>query len=129
MKKIKSFTSIWNVEGVLYAIGDIHMPFPMPYTQIVWVVGTWAFLWIFGDLPPFSLIDNLLMKWICIPFGLAWFMSKKSFDGKKPYRYLQSVILYLLRPKQTYAGKKVIYRKTKVDEYITAVRREIYVPN
>ncbi|MCM0747075.1 conjugal transfer protein, partial [Clostridioides difficile] len=28
MKKIKSYTGIWNVEKVLYAINDFNLPFP-----------------------------------------------------------------------------------------------------
>ncbi|NJA48917.1 conjugal transfer protein, partial [Clostridioides difficile] len=27
MKKIKSYTGIWNVEKVLYAINDFNLPF------------------------------------------------------------------------------------------------------
>ena len=29
MKKIKSYTGIWNVEKVLYAINDFNLPFPV----------------------------------------------------------------------------------------------------
>lgn len=37
MKKIKSYTGIWNVEKVLYAINDFTLPFPVTFTQIdVW---------------------------------------------------------------------------------------------
>jgi len=56
-------------------------------------------------------------------------MSKKSFDGKNPYRFLCAAFNYLIRPKETYAGKRVVYRKKTVNEYITAVRRDIYVPD
>ncbi len=34
MKKIKSYTGIWNVEKVLYAINDFNLPFPVTFTQI-----------------------------------------------------------------------------------------------
>ena len=30
MKKIKSYTSIWSVEKVIYAINDFQLPFPPP---------------------------------------------------------------------------------------------------
>ena len=32
MKKIKSYTSIWSVEKVIYAINDFQLPFP-PHAQ------------------------------------------------------------------------------------------------
>ena len=35
MKKIKSYTGIWNVEKVLYAINDFNLPFPVTFTQII----------------------------------------------------------------------------------------------
>ena len=40
MKKIKSYTGIWNVEKVLYAINDFNLPFPVTFTQITWFVIT-----------------------------------------------------------------------------------------
>ena len=34
MKKIKSYTGIWNVEKVLYAINDFTLPFPVTFTPV-----------------------------------------------------------------------------------------------
>ncbi|MCE0643151.1 conjugal transfer protein, partial [Clostridioides difficile] len=34
MKKIKSYTGIWNVEKVLYAINDFNLPFPVTFTPV-----------------------------------------------------------------------------------------------
>lgn len=34
MKKIKSYTSIWSVEKVIYAINDLQLPFPITFTQM-----------------------------------------------------------------------------------------------
>lgn len=50
----------------------------------------------------------------------------KTFDGKKPYGFLKSVIAYALRPKLTYAGKKVTLGRNQPQEAITAVRSEFY---
>lgn len=51
-------------------------------------------------------------------------MSQKTFDGKKPYGFLKSVITYALRTKLTYAGKKVKLHKKRVREAIMIVRSE-----
>lgn len=80
----------------------------------------------FRDLPPLCFTDNFLLLYLVIPIGTAVLMSKKTFDGKKPYSFLKSAVSFLLRPKQTYAGKRVKYRKVRTDEFITAVRREYY---
>ena len=128
MKQVKSYTSIWNVEKVIHAIGDINLLFPVTITQIGYFAGAAVVCFMVRSLPPFVYIKNTVI-WIAICIGIAYLMSKKSFDGKNPYRFLCSAFNYLIRPKETYAGKRVIYRKKTVNEYITAVRRDIYVPD
>ena len=38
MKKIRSYTSIWSVEKILYSINDFKLPFPITFTQMAWFV-------------------------------------------------------------------------------------------
>ena len=129
MKKIKSYTGIWNVEKVLYAINDFNLPFPVTFTQIAWFVMTEFIIILFGDLPPLSMIEGAFLKYFGIPVALTWFMSQKTFDGKKPYSFLKSQIAYALRPKITYAGKAVKLQKEVLNETITAVRSVNHVPD
>lgn len=129
MKKIRSYTSIWNVEKVIYAINDFQLPFPITFTQMAWFVVSLFVVILFGELPPFSLIDGAFLKYFGIPVALTWFMSQKTFDGKKPFGFLKSSVSYLVRPKVTYAGKPVKLGKEKIDTAITAVRSDLYVPN
>ena len=81
MKKIKSYTGIWNVEKVLYAINDFNLPFPVTFTQITWFVITEFIIILFGDIPPLSMIEGAFLKYFGIPVALTWFMSQKTFDG------------------------------------------------
>ncbi len=83
MKKIRSYTSIWNVEKVLYAINDVNLPFPVTFTQITWFVLTEFIIILFADLPPLSMIEGVFLKYFGIPVAITWFMSQKTFDGKK----------------------------------------------
>ena len=129
MKKIKSYTGIWNVEKVLYAINDFSLPFPVTFTQITWFVMTEFIIILLGDLPPLSMIEGAFLKYFGIPVAFTWFMSQKTFDGKKPYSYLKSMATYAMRPKVTYAGKAVRLHSQKFNESITAVRSEVYVPH
>ena len=128
MKK-GAFTSIWNVEKVLYAINDVNLPFPVTFTQITWFVLTEFIIILFADVPPLSMIEGAFLKYFGIPVALTWFMSQKTFDGKKPYSYIKTMVLYALRPKVTYAGKAVNLHKQKFEETITAVRSVTYVPD
>ena len=129
MKKIRSYTSIWSVEKVLYSINDFKLPFPITFTQMAWFVVSVFAVMLLGNLPPLSFIDGAFLKYFGIPVALTWFMSQKTFDGKKPYSYIKTMVLYALRPKVTYAGKAVNLHKQKFEETITAVRSVTYVPD
>lgn len=124
MKKLKSYTSIWSVEKVIYAINDFKLPFPVTFSQMAWFVGSLFFVIFLSHIPPLSLIEGTLLKYIGIPVGLTWFMSRKTFDGKKPYRFIQSMLLYFVRSKLTYAHKKVTFSKEVMNQETTIVRRE-----
>lgn len=126
MKKIRSYTSIWNVEKVIYAINDLQLPFPITFTQMTWFTVSLLVIVMFGSLPPLSLINGALLKYVGIPVGLTWFMSQKTFDGKKPYGFLKSILTYFIRSKTTYAGKAVKLQKQQFNEAITTVRSELY---
>ena len=102
---------------------------PVTFTQITWFVITEFIIILFGDIPPLSMIEGAFLKYFGIPVALTWFMSQKTFDGKKPYSFLKSQITYALRPKITYAGKAVKLHKQILNETITAVRSVNDVPD
>ena len=111
------------MEKVIYAINDFQLPFPITFTQMAWFVVSLFVVILFGELPPFSLIDGAFLKYFGIPVALTWFMSQKTFG------FLKSSVSYLVRPKVTCAGKPVKLGKEKFDTAITAVRSDLYVPN
>ncbi|WP_270223238.1 conjugal transfer protein [Lacticaseibacillus paracasei] len=123
MKKVRSYTSIWSVEKVLYAINDLQLPFPITFTQMTWFIVSLFAVMLLGDLPPLSSIDGAFLKYVGIPAGLTWFMSQKTFDNKKPMGFLRSVINYAITPKLIYAGKPVKSQKEKQTAAVTYVWR------
>ena len=125
MKKIRSYTSIWNVEKVIYAINDLKLPFPITFNQMTWFVLSLFVVIFLANVPPLSLIEGALLKYLGIPGFIAWFMSQKSFDGKKPVGFIRSIYHYYTSPHLTYANKKVQEMKQVVDVRITYVRSEI----
>ncbi|EPM6849799.1 conjugal transfer protein [Enterococcus faecalis] len=126
MKKIKSYTSIWNVEKVIYAINDLQLPFPITFTQMTWFVVSILFVILFSNIPPLSFIDGAFLKYLGLPVAITWFMSQKTFDGKKPYGFLKSILTYFFRPKLTYSYKPIKLKSQKLNELITIVRSELY---
>lgn len=125
MKKLRSYSSIWKVEQVIHSFGDAKLPIPMTVTQIIWFISMELAVVMLKNVPPLSFTDNPLFLYGCIPAGVTWFMSKKTFDGKKPYKFLQCVIAYALRPKVIFAGKPVRLKKHRENADITIVRSEI----
>lgn len=125
MKKLRSYSSIWKVEQVIHSFGDAKLPIPMTVTQIIWFISMELAVVMLKNVPPLSFTDNPLFLYGCIPTGVTWFMSKKTFDGKKPYSFVCSVIAYALRPKVTFAGKSVRLKKHRENADITVVRSEI----
>lgn len=71
MKKIKSYISIWSVKKVFYAINHLQLPFPVTFTQMTWFVVSRFLVILFGNLPPLSMIDDALLKYVGIPVGLT----------------------------------------------------------
>lgn len=124
MKKIRSYTSIWNVEKVIYAINDLKLPFPITFNQMTWFVLSLFLVIFLANVPPLSLIDGALLKYLGIPGFIAWFMSQKSFDGKKPIGFLRSIFRYFLSPKVMYGEKKVSENTVVLEASITYVRSE-----
>ena len=129
MKKIKSYTSIWSVEKVIYAINDFQLPFPLTFSQMAWFVVSLFVVILFGELPPFNMIDGVFLKYFGIPVAFTWFVSQKTFDGKKPFVFLKSAVTFALRPKVTYAGKAIRLKNQKFNTSVTAVRSVMYVPD
>ena len=125
MKKIRSYTSIWNVEKVIYAINDLRLPFPITFTQMTWFVLTLFLVIFLANVPPLSFINGALLKYLGIPGFIAWFMSQKSFDGKKPVGFVRSIYRYYTEPKVTYAEKKVSEQRIIIQPSITYVRSEV----
>ena len=125
MKKIRSYTSIWNVEKVIYAINDLKLPVAITFNQMTWFVLTLFFVICFASIPPLSFIEGAFLKYLGIPGFMAWFMSQKSFDGKKPVGFIRSIYQFYTGPKITFGGKRVTEGKVEISGTITYVRSEV----
>lgn len=123
MKKIRSYTSIWSVEKVLYAINDMNLPFPITFTQMTWFIISLFFVVLFADIPPLSLIEGAFLKYFGIPVGITWFMSQKTFDNKKPLGFLRSVCVYMVSHKVTFANRPLRLAKGQGISSFTVVTR------
>ncbi|MCR1953107.1 conjugal transfer protein [Clostridium sp. DSM 100503] len=120
--RIKTYTNIWRIEGILYSIYDIKLPVPVTYAQIGYLVFSFLFIIIFSDIFPLSIINNKLLKHFVIPIGFAWLMSKKTFDGKKPYSFIVCYVKYFFRNKLTTKSRDIKLKNIVVDSEIAILK-------
>ncbi|MGT3055127.1 TcpE family conjugal transfer membrane protein, partial [Enterococcus gallinarum] len=118
-----------NIEAVEEVLDQLNIPISVTFNQMAWFVLSLLFVIVFAHVPPLSMIEGAFLKYLGIPVAVTWFMSQKTFDGKKPLGFLRSFISYHLRFKVTFAGKKVKEQKKRWDEPITLVRSVNYVPD
>jgi hypothetical protein len=128
MEKIKSYSKIWNLDRVFYSVGDVKLPMPISGNFAIWSTILFVIMATFGKLLS-PLIPNKAVRIVVIPIAVAWIMSKKTFDGKKPLSFLKSVIAYWFRNKTTCMGKQVKTKQCKLRKDIPMVRSELYVPD
>lgn len=106
MKEVKTYTNIWKVERTFYAFNDIRLPRPVSVTFIFWFLAVFFLSLVMDGIPPF-IFDGVLVNNLAIPIFAAWFMNKKTFDGKKPYSFVKSAVSYFFMPKLSVRGKHV----------------------
>ena len=125
----KSYKSIWNVNRTLYSLGDINLPVPLTFGQIGWFVLGFTVMLLLGDALSFiPIIGNFFFRLLVIPIALSAFMSKKTFDGKKPYEFIKSALMYAGRSKTTARGEKLKREKQRVHVDIPIVESVFYSP-
>lgn len=105
MQPIRNWSKIWKIERVFYKISnEISLPRPVTQTFLIWfLLGFMLSLRMDGIFP--FVFDSALVNRLALPFFLAFFMNKRTFQGRKPYNYLFSILRFALRPKRTRRGK------------------------
>lgn len=122
MKIVRAYKNVWSVSRNLY-INLKGLSFQFSFLFVgVWIVLEIFMITVGRYLPIPASFDNPVVRYVAIPCGVAWFMDKKTFDDKRPYNFLWSVVRYLFRPKDTFLGRKVEYRDERIREIPTVVR-------
>ena len=52
MKKLRSYSSVWKVEQVIYSFGDAKLPTPVTVTQLLWLAASGVLVFAFRKVPP-----------------------------------------------------------------------------
>lgn len=114
MRHIRIYNHVFRIEKTVYSIQGVSLPIPVSYRQLIFFVGTMMIMICLNRFPPVSWIDYHLIKFVGIPFLVAWFFTRKTLDGKAPHRFILRYIEYKLSTR-FYARYKPL--KQKVCKY------------
>ena len=121
MRLVKSFNHVFSVVKSLYfSFGSISFKFSFVF--IGFFLAAEVFMLTMGRSIPLFRFDNPLVRYLVIPYLLAWVMDKKTFDDKKPYSFLRTFLVYLCKRKYTYAGRAVKTREWNLQERVTTIQ-------
>ena len=98
MKQIRIYNHVFRIEKTVYSIQGIPLPIPVSYRQMLFFVGTAMLMILLNPFPPISWIEYHLIKFVGIPFIVAWFFTRKTLDGKAPHRFILRYVEYKLSP-------------------------------
>lgn len=124
MKRIKSYTRIWAQDKVFYAFNDWTLPRPVSLTQIIWFIVFFVLSVVLKGVPPFIFKNSMIMNHIAIPAFIAWYVSKKTFDGKKPFSFLLSLFRYSIRNKTTARNKAIRLKKYVIQDQVITIGKK-----
>ncbi|MFS1350656.1 TcpE family conjugal transfer membrane protein [Enterococcus faecium] len=104
MSEIRNWTKIWYIERVFYKLWD-GVALPRPVTQ---TFAIWFGIGFLGDFSNFSICYGTYdYSTIFCPWLFAFLMTRKQFQGRKPYNYLASFLLFQCRSKESFHGQWV----------------------
>lgn len=101
---MKNLTPILEREGRFYKIGPITFPRGVQKRTFLAFAGAFGIMYFLSKVPPFlwtSRIDNIgwAINYLLIPAIVATLYSSAKIHGKKPERYILTMIRYRLMPK------------------------------
>ncbi|EHB5082279.1 TPA: conjugal transfer protein [Enterococcus faecalis] len=105
MSNIRNWTKIWYIERVFYKLWDgVALPRPVTQTFVVWFrIGFFGGIF---RIFPFDM-EHTITRQIFCPWLFAFSMTRKQFQGRKPYNYLASFLLFQCRLKESFHGQLV----------------------
>ncbi|MGM9988167.1 MAG: conjugal transfer protein [Bacillaceae bacterium] len=95
---VRTYNAVWKTEKVLYGIQDIALPIPITYRQIGFFIFGLIIMYLLNKVPPISLIDFNLVKFVLIPGVFSWYFTQKKLDGKLPHKFILRVCLFHFGP-------------------------------
>lgn len=98
---LKTYSSFWQVETVLYHLEGVRMPVPMSARNAGYFVFGLLMTIGIAKVPVLNLIMKLpilnqpLFYYIGMPFVIMKLLSAIKIEGKHPYQFLRDMVKYV----------------------------------
>jgi hypothetical protein len=121
-RTIRVYNQVFRIEKTVYSIQGINLPQPVSYRQMAFFIGSLLVMIVLNAFPPVNMIDLFLVKFVGIPFLVAWFFTRKTLDGKAPHRFIARYIEHKLSNHQFARYKNMEKRKKYQYDGVIAYR-------
>lgn len=97
--RLRTYRQVWIQERVIYQVERVRLPFPVSFRQAGTFGATILAVALLSRLPGIAQMPPLL-RYLVIPGVITWFLTKQRLDGKSPFRWLLTMLRFLLGPKR-----------------------------
>lgn len=99
---------------VFYHIQRMKLPFPISLPELV-IFAAGEALSVYLSRFAFYHVLGFWIRFILLPVGLAWVLSRMELEGRAPHLFFSSLIRYAIRPKLFARGKPI--KQTPIRSY------------
>lgn len=97
--RLRTYRQVWSQERVIYQVEKVRLPFPVSFRQAGVFAVTVALMALVSGMPVVSATSPVL-RYLILPGGVTWFLTKQRLDGKPPLRWLFSMLRFAVSPKR-----------------------------
>lgn len=108
---IPVYKRVWKVERYLYRIDRFKLLRPVTYWQIGYFFISVIAMYLLSKYVGIFNFVPVLVRYIVIPIGLAYYLSKARHDGKAPHRWIYGYARYLLSPRYYNRYRRITKKK------------------
>lgn len=97
--RLRTYRQVWSTERVIYQIERVRLPFPVTFRQAGVFGAALAAMLLLSRIPLVGAVPGLA-RYVLVPFGITWFLTRQRLDGKPPLAWLLTMAKYAFSPKR-----------------------------
>lgn len=93
--QIRSYQKAWDIDKRIYAFFNWSLPVPVSLKGVVYFFTIAGMIFLLNVMIPLLHEIPSMVKYLMLPVVLTQFCLKIKLEGKRPQRYLKSLVQYL----------------------------------